>query len=189
MPKAANRIDYDAISDVVIQLRYTAVDGGRKLRDEVVKLAPVKNYSASITYPLAQQWSDRWFAFMSDHSDPAKQVMEIPLVTPIAPPQVEVGAVVAVALYLQVRDGKSAAGDYLSITFPGDTEPTTIPINDANGGGITKRITRYSGDWKLGFKLGVGGAPASITSGDFLDPAKLLNVAMVLYYEGTLNWN
>ena len=187
MPKAANRIDYNAISDVVIQLRYTAASD-EKLRTEVVKLAPVKNYSGVTVYPLAQQWSDRWFAFMSDHTDPASQVLTIPLVAPIAPPQVEVGAVVAVSLHLEVLEGKSAAGSYLSIRFPGDTEATPIPINDANGGSITRRVTRYSGDWKLEFKLGVGGAPSTITDGGFLDPAKLLNVAMAVYYEGTLDW-
>src|SRR5262249_20401957 len=55
MPKAANRIDYTAISDVVIQLRYTAREGGK--RGEVIKLAPVKNYAAGRFYSLAQQWS------------------------------------------------------------------------------------------------------------------------------------
>jgi hypothetical protein len=189
MPKAANRIDYDAISDVIVQLRYTAANGGEKLRGEVVKLAPVKNYSASTFYPLAQQWSDRWFAFMSDHVDPAQQVLQIPLVMPIAPPQVDVDAVVGVAFYLDVRDGASAAGDYLSIAFPGDAQPTPVPINAANSGGITRRVTDYAGEWKLNFALGAGGAPASITSDGFLDPAKLLNVAMVVYYEGTLDWS
>lgn len=188
MPKAANRIDYNAISDVVIQIRYTASDSP-SLRTEVVKLAPVKNYAASSFYSLAQQWSDRWFDFMQDHQDPTKQVLTIPLVAPIAPPQVEVQAVVGVSLHLQVRDGASAEGDYVSILFPGDTTPTAIPIDAANSGTIVKRVPGYAGDWKLQFALGAGGAPQSITDGEWLDPAKLLTVAMVIYYEGTLNWN
>ena len=38
MPKATNRIDFDSISDVIIHLRYTALDGGASLRQNVEKL-------------------------------------------------------------------------------------------------------------------------------------------------------
>jgi receptor-binding and translocation channel-forming TcA subunit of Tc toxin len=189
MPKAANRIDYDAISDVVIELRYTASSGGKDLRDKVVALAPVKNYAAGAFYSLAQQWSDRWFAFMQDHNDPDSQTLAIPLIAPIAPPQVAVNAVVSVSLFLQVRDGASAAGDYVSITFPGDKQSTPISISAANTGNVIKRVSKYSGDWKLTFKLGVGGAPTTITNGPYLDPTKLLTVAMIVYYDGTLDWS
>lgn len=189
MPKAANRIDFDAISDVVIQLRYTAANGGERLRSQVVGLAPVKTYSGTSFYPLAQQFSSRWFDFMQDHSHPAAQVLTIPLTAPIAPPQVDVGAVLSVALHLQVRDDAAAEGDYLAIQFPGDSQPTPIVIGPGNSGTLTKRLTQWSGDWKLSFALGAGGAPSSITDGTWLDPAKLLNVGMVLYYDGTLDWD
>ncbi len=188
MPKAANRFDYNAIADVIIQLRYTASNGGEPLRGEVIKLAPVKSYNGSAFYALAQQWSGRWFDFMQDHTDPAQQVLTIPLIAPIAPPQVDVGAVLGVSLHLQVRDGEQAAGNYISILFPGEAQPTPIAIDAANNGILYKRVTNYAGDWQLAFALGAGGAPATITDGTWLDAAKLLNVAMLVYYEGTLNW-
>ncbi|MEP3047169.1 MAG: neuraminidase-like domain-containing protein [Roseibium sp.] len=198
MPKAANRIDYNALSDVIVQLRYTSSDGGEKLRGQVVKLDPVKDYSASNLYPLAQRWSSQWYAFMQDHSNTAEQVLKLPLTFPIAPPQVDVDAVGSVAFYLDVLGGASAAGNYLSVIPPGTTTELPVEIGTGNSGALSQRISNYIGEWQLVFRLKVddeapsiteGVAPSSITKNGFLDPAKLLNIGMTISYGGTLDWN
>jgi Tc toxin complex TcA C-terminal TcB-binding domain/Neuraminidase-like domain/Salmonella virulence plasmid 28.1kDa A protein len=188
MPKAANRIDFSAISDVLIQLSYTAF-ASETLRKSVITLAPVKNYEGSRFIALAQQFADRWYAFMRDHSDPVHQTMTITLPQPLGPPQVAVTAIVRIAVHLEVKDGLSAAGaTYLGILFPGDATPTPIKIDANNNGAVDKRLTRLTGDWSISFALGTGQAPDTITSGGFLDPAKLLDLGLVIYYAGTLDW-
>ena len=38
LPKANNPIDFDSISDVIITLSYTALDGGNEFREKVIGL-------------------------------------------------------------------------------------------------------------------------------------------------------
>ncbi len=60
MPKAANRIDFNSISDVIIHLRYTALDGGASLRDQVVKLDPIKKDTGARLISLRQEYAAEW---------------------------------------------------------------------------------------------------------------------------------
>jgi hypothetical protein len=61
MPKATNRIDFDSISDVIIHLRYTALDGGASLRQNVEKL--IKKDAGFRLISLRQQFSEEWQRF------------------------------------------------------------------------------------------------------------------------------
>ncbi len=64
--KAANRnLDYSSISDVVIHLRYTALDGGDKFRSEVVKHDRMKMYSGQSLHSLRQECSSDWHRFVA----------------------------------------------------------------------------------------------------------------------------
>ena len=45
LPKQTNRIDFDTISDVIITLSYTALDGGEKFKQDVTSLEALKSSS------------------------------------------------------------------------------------------------------------------------------------------------
>jgi hypothetical protein len=60
MPKATNRIDFTTISDVIIQLRYTALDGGGGFRTAVVQSPKVKYYSGFRFLSLRQECLASW---------------------------------------------------------------------------------------------------------------------------------
>ncbi|WP_198552654.1 neuraminidase-like domain-containing protein [Psychromonas sp. MB-3u-54] len=65
MPKAANSIDFNSISDVIIHLRYTALDGGASLRQQVVALPAIKQDGGFRLISLRQQFSEEWKGFIS----------------------------------------------------------------------------------------------------------------------------
>ena len=47
LPKQTNHFDFNAISDVIIALRYQAFDGGARFRDRVVRLPAMSTSAAA----------------------------------------------------------------------------------------------------------------------------------------------
>ncbi len=63
MPRAANPIDFNSISDVIIQLRYTAQDGGLSFYKDVSPL--VQTFSAVRFLSLRQTFPEAWHNFLN----------------------------------------------------------------------------------------------------------------------------
>ncbi|HEX6372787.1 MAG TPA: neuraminidase-like domain-containing protein [Longimicrobium sp.] len=188
MPKAANRFDFEAISDVVVRVSYTAKDGGEAFRRQVTELEPVREYAAGRYLDLAQQYPDAWYAFLRDHTDPAVQTLPFGIAA-LAPPQVEAVETAAVFVQLQVAGDAPAPSEstpYLTLRTPGSDE-VAVPIGAENSGLVPLETAEYAGEWTLAFALDQ--APATLTGPDgFLDPARLLDVVLVVYYRGALSW-
>src|SRR5690606_34814242 len=62
MPRATNRIDFEAISDVILQVRYTACDGGAAFRRQVTSLPALRPFTGARFLSLRQQYSQQWYA-------------------------------------------------------------------------------------------------------------------------------
>ena len=60
MPKATNRFDFGSISDVIIQVRYTALDGGDGFSSQVTQQPQVKYYSGFRFLSLRQEYPAAW---------------------------------------------------------------------------------------------------------------------------------
>ncbi|WP_375492739.1 neuraminidase-like domain-containing protein [uncultured Nostoc sp.] len=84
LPSAFRQFDYDTITDVVMQLRYTAVDGGDKLKlnaggsvtdyiDGMVELSQQDGLFAA--FDLKHDFSNEWYKAMNPSSDAAAQVL------------------------------------------------------------------------------------------------------------------
>ena len=66
LPKGANRsLDFTSISDVIIKLRYTALDGGDFFRQKVTNEDKVKQFSGCRLFSLRQEFSSDWRQFLS----------------------------------------------------------------------------------------------------------------------------
>ncbi|HEX5724244.1 MAG TPA: hypothetical protein VFX98_02190, partial [Longimicrobiaceae bacterium] len=185
MPKAANRFDYEALTDVVIRVSYTARDGGEAFRQAVTSIPQVQEYAAARYFDLAQQYPDAWYAFLRDHTDPAAQSLSFAIAA-LAPPQVEDVTPSHVFVQLRVAGDADASGAYLSLAQPGSA-PQAVPVGPGNHSATEPLAsTTYAGSWTLAFDLAE--APASLTTDGFLDPAKLLDVQLIVYYGGELDW-
>ncbi len=69
MPKATNRIDFNSISDVIIHLRYTALDGGDAFRTEVTRKPQVNYYSGIRFLSLRQECFTDWQKAVASSSE------------------------------------------------------------------------------------------------------------------------
>ena len=60
LPKASNRIDFSSISDVIIQIKYTATDGGEAFKQAVTELDAIRNYSGNLVVSMKQYFPVEW---------------------------------------------------------------------------------------------------------------------------------
>ncbi len=186
MPQAANRFDYSAIADVVVSLRYTALDGGEGFREDVEKLGPVKKYASGAMLAASQQFSAQWFAFMQNHADPAQQTLSFTIEESIVPPGVGDATMTGVYLQLIADVDASSTKSYLTLSIPGE-QPIDLTIGAANSTFLERRVRSFAGPWLL--KVTLVPPPPGLTKDGFLDPAVLRDIVLVIHYEGTLTWN
>ncbi|WP_135079060.1 neuraminidase-like domain-containing protein [Terasakiella sp. SH-1] len=62
MPKAHNPIDYEALSDVIVTIKYSAKHGGESFRKSVFN--ELGTYSGYRTFMIAQEYPDNWRKFI-----------------------------------------------------------------------------------------------------------------------------
>lgn len=60
MPKPANRFDFNTIADVLIEINYTALDGGYAYRQQVIQELGT-DFSADRPFSFRHQFADQWY--------------------------------------------------------------------------------------------------------------------------------
>lgn len=196
IPLASNQIDFDAISDVVLTVRYTALDGGDKLRAEVQKLLP--DYRGRTFVSLAQQYSAGWYAFLAEPTiDGGVQVLPFRLPRTLLPPHVDPASARATSVYLAVETPVpfEPGSPFVTLTLAAGRlpEPVTFrgryagAIDFAPGSGPLLRDIVASAQ-TLGFNLAA--APAGFTVGDRsrLREDAVRDVQLVIDIEGPVTW-
>lgn len=191
MPKATNRINFEAISDVIIQVLYTASDGGANFRRQVTDLSALKPFNGSQFISLRQQYSQQWFAFMNEHPDPLLQVLAFPLQNPV-PPHVDNAKLTGVYVALDVANGidVSSPTPYISFELTNDiVVDVKIGANNASTVVLPSQpaMEKTVGVRRIIFKL--DDTPAALKKDGYLDPAILQNIGVIFYYKGDVQWS
>jgi hypothetical protein len=141
LPKATNPIDFDSITDVIINLRYMSkVDNG-SFKEAVMKLDAFKTYRGNRLFSLAHEFAAQWFAFRNTNS---VQTLELSLPSNLFPPNVTVDisdpAKVAVSQIYSV----TAAGELdeisqqFEVELPTSTEPPYSMVLTLKKGNFSK---------------------------------------------------
>lgn len=202
MPPAANHIDFDGISDVIIEVSYTAYDGGATLRKAVTAL--LTKYDGKVLVSVADIQAEAWRAFLADHSNDTTQTLNFVIPPGLVPPHVKNAQLTSVAAILQI-DGTVTAP---ATSFANYQITPTLSTDQITVGGKTGLIFNpawlgvllvpdsqqpamadVSGRHTIAFALkGQSPAPSDLLAGGFINPTKLKNVVLVLDYEGDLHW-
>lgn len=190
MPKATNRIDFDAISDVIVQIRYTATDGGAAFRRQVTSLPALKPYTGARFLSLHQQYSQQWYTFMNEHPDPDKQIMSFPMGNPV-PPHVNNAKLTGFYFTLDVPEGvdTTSAVPYIAFELTNDL---TVDVKPGPNNSYMlvlpnqPSMTGVVGIRRIIFDL--DNTPDSLKKGQYLDPAILQNIGVIFYYKGDVIW-
>ena len=192
MPQETNRIDFDSISDVIINIKYTALEGGEDFSRAVKeKLNGVgRKYITCRYFDLKQSFSNAWYTFTHENGAEGKQSLVFALPETMIMPNLGGAALQSVYLKLETEDGilvsdQTGKGAFIKLTVK-DTPIDGVPVPVFNNAGIAdeeqiKDIQDFTGEWTLEFDLNK--VPRAILSQDVLDFDKLKDIALVITYQ------
>ncbi len=191
LPKAANRsLDFSSISDVVIHLRYTALDGGAAFRGKVIAHDEMKKYSGHSLVSLRQKCAGDWQNFAPappkdtpEDGEPQRKKSK-PLAFSLNADRLALNcSAKKFAGHLAIQplwaDGSRHKNPGLSIALTDQKKPKPLTIAwTDNGLGICELPGSVGEDLK-----------AEITADDPSILKGLIDIALIVDFEGTLTWN
>ncbi|NEO79936.1 neuraminidase-like domain-containing protein [Moorena sp. SIO4G3] len=180
LPKQTNPIDFDTISDVIITLSYTALDGGDKFRKDVTNLEPLQRYSEAYYFNLKQAFPGEWHTFMNLNTDRNSQKLTFTISSEIIPPHIEDAKLTGIIFKLDAPNVSSPL-DFATITL-GEN-----PIINQNDNSINDSVAdNWFGDWVMNFDL--TNVPGNLKKDGLLNPEIVKTIELILIYEGKIIW-
>ncbi|KXF77915.1 hypothetical protein ATN84_24885 [Paramesorhizobium deserti] len=189
LPKGTNHIAFDAISDVIIRLKYTASDGGDAFRRKVAKLAELNRFAGLEYIDCRSMYYDAWrlfFASVGQTSD--TQTLSLPIAD-FVPPHVDKAKLLG--FYIRLSANEPVAGSYISVNLGKQTivEVDIGPDNTKNcmfeEAGAPSVSEVASRPVEVVFDL--RNTPATLKTDGKLNADALKNMEIVFYYMGDVN--
>ncbi|MGN6662933.1 MAG: neuraminidase-like domain-containing protein [Solirubrobacterales bacterium] len=192
VPPETNRFNLNAIGDVIVTVRYTALEGSAQFGKAMRGLLGKDPFPGAVYLSLAQAYAIQWNAFMAERSSTEKQVLdfEIP-----AAPMAGFRQATLKGVYVRLEtDGVPIANGsaFLSVSIDARKEED-FSFSEEVGKvePLTLAEDKFLGPWKLVFdleKMRKSQQLAHLLDGEgkWLDPAKLLNAELILDYEGSV---
>lgn len=188
MPKESNRLDYASLTDVVIRLRYTALDGGAAFASEVRRKVNGIPYRAQRAFNLAVNFPTPWYGFCHPPSEATQQNLEFIMGRGWFPANLHLGQVVEIDALLQLAEGVAPGGTLqASLRIGSGNGAPQVPLSfDASKGVAVVTGLTLNGwvdqPWSLiVLKSGIPQGIADPVSG-WIDPAKLLSIGLMVGY-------
>lgn len=191
MPPRSNRLDFSTISDVILTVNYTAIDGGEAFAANVIELYSGSEeqyqniYVNSFDFGLA--FSNEWYNLFHTKPDPSGiQTLNFGIAKDVVLPNLTGVNLNEIILDLKVEEGieiNTSSGIKLSING------VNVPITFINNQGKVKKsdlsgITNWSGiQWNIAFDTSQVG---SICSSGVLDSSKLKNAILFIGYSSDI---
>lgn len=183
MPQRTNGFDLATISDVIIQIDYTALAGGPTFQKDVKGMLPSQIAGARLME--LSQYTSAWYAFMNPAADDAAQTLQFRVPRNLFPFNLD-GAVSLSGAYLQLVVANTVFKGPMPVTLsvPGVLNP--IPLNFAeNTISVSTSLNtdlEAAANWT--FQVQRTDIPSELRLGDRLDPSKLVGIYLVLTFSG-----
>lgn len=195
MPKNTNRFNFDALSDVIINLKYRALDGGGDFQTAVEGLLAANPYSSGLYFNLNQAFSSAWFAFMNDHSSSSSQQLVFP-VSSRSFSYFNPGSVQLNSIYIRLSTAQGVklpllATPFITFNDPDKTIAETIGLNSDGSNSIDFSKSpipesSFVSDWTISVDLTKLKDSGLLDKDGFLDSSKFLNLELILIYQGSI---
>ncbi|MFK8103119.1 MAG: neuraminidase-like domain-containing protein [Saprospiraceae bacterium] len=190
MPFFSNRINFAAISDVIIHLKYTARDGGESFRQSVMNLSALQPYSSIAYLSMSQMYASQWFRFLNDASVNDKQTLDF-VIQNFVPPNITAGKLTG--FYFKLDASVTAAGSYITFNI---AEGVDVAVQLDNQNACSFDFKKESvnppkvekvlaGERTITFDLKDTPADLKNEAGTALDGTLINNIELILYYDGT----
>lgn len=189
MDKAANPIDFESISDIIIQLNYEAVAGDENFKANVKKLPELSVFFGYQLLNLKEQYTSGWFTFMNPETTDNEQLLCFDITENLFRRNLNDLTVSDVSLMLALTGDTAFEGKLIvGLTIINQTEnyvfdKDNLIVNKQ----VSSGITDYCGQWLLVVKK--SDIPEQLkNSNGFLDESKLGNMAVLISYNGKIKW-
>jgi len=191
LPPETNQLNFDSISDVVVRVQYTALDGGADFAGNVrgaYRGATGQNFLNAKAIDLRQAYPSAWFQLFSAAPAAGKQQLAFPLTDDFVLPNLRGVQLHSLLVQFETADpaGVTQSG-FLSFQLNGKpAQLNDIPVTN-NFGELCdlSQLSGYPfGSAQCSLTFDVGKSPDGILKEDktALDPGKLLNVNVVVCY-------
>lgn len=165
LPQATNRFDISTISDVIIHLDYTALNGGEVLSRQVKNLDQIKYYQGTFIINLSAVYPEEWNKFKQENGQSSELKFKLfPEIFPIHVKNPEV----------DLNDGNNIC----IIPATPDADKITIKLDNYNWERNSKKIVNPSltigNDWNI-----------QVNNADI---SKLEEIMIMVPYKATINW-
>jgi hypothetical protein len=193
LPPETNRINFDNISDVIVKLRYTALDGGRDFAGKVKGLyagtgPQYFNLMAKSMF-MNQAYSAAWFKLFTTPPAGGEQAISFRVTDNWLLTTLRNIRIHSVLLQIEAANDatvNAGAGDEFITLKIGSGTPQAIEVKD-NFGELTPTITGDGSDMTWTFSFILAKTPAVLRTDDplnsVLDPKKFLDMAVVVVYQ------
>jgi hypothetical protein len=190
MPIASNRIDFGSISDVIIKINYTALDGGENYYDEITALPVLQEADNPVYFNCNQNFASNWYRFIDTPPESDQQTLTFDPGKSLFVSHVENIVIDLVYIQLDVTENTNlaSANPFLSLKIGSKSQEITLTRNYA-----CIRLepavgeTDYLKNWEISVNL--QNAPASVLKDGKLNPEVLLNIELIVVGSGQVNWS
>ncbi|OPF15853.1 hypothetical protein B1L04_25960 [Microcystis aeruginosa KW] len=181
MPKETNRIDFEQLSDVIIDLKYTALyDGG--LEKTVREKLASKPLTCRVYFNMKQAFSSAWNNFLTPQSQQQKQSLKFQVNSSIILPNCNTVKLRSVSVRLTALSSVNSS-KLLSLTI-GDGTANDIKLTNSIGSVSSLNLGKdqfTEKPWTIDVSLAEAGS-LNLLSGGSLDPTKFQNLELILEY-------
>lgn len=183
MPQRTNGFDLATISDVIIQIDYTALAGGPAFQKAVTDMLPGEIAGARLLE--LSQYSSAWYAFMNPTADDAAQTLQFRVPRNLFPFNLD-GPVALSGAYLQLVVANTVFVGPMPVTLsvPGVINPIPLTFAKDTISAATSLDAELdaTANWML--QVQRADIPNELKLGDRLDPTKLVGIYLVLTFSG-----
>ncbi|AGJ99403.1 hypothetical protein wNo_10310 [Wolbachia endosymbiont of Drosophila simulans wNo] len=162
LPQATNRFDISTISDVIIHLDYTALNGGEVLSRQVKNLDQIKYYQGTFIVNLSAVYPEEWNKFKQASGQFSE--LKFKLLPEIFP--------------IHVKDPEIDLNNICIIPATPDISKITIKLDNYNWERNSQRVVNPSLTIGTDWNIQVNNA----------DISKLEEIIIMIPYKATINW-
>jgi hypothetical protein len=190
LPPETNRFDFAGISDIVVKVLYTAVDGGAEFAGKVKGLlrsdSPPYPYNVSKIFDLRQAFPREWWQFVNAPPQPDPRQLSFALADAAALPHTRNLSLLSATVVLTTQDGSQVSDkDAPFITLKlGDAAEKQVPIS--NNVGSVDLAAAPAVEQTCTLSLWAAKAPAGLLKDGALDPDVLSGITVVVAYQSNV---
>ena len=188
LPLETNHFKFELITDLVMTVTYTALDGGKPFRVKVEELLSGDKLLGAVYIDLGATFPDAWTEFMENHDDPNSQTLKFDISTCELPANLKKMLLDTVFFQLDVTclDALPGSSQFMNLTVVEEPKQP-VPLNGPYGAVTFPDVEDFKGPWEITVDLTKMRSNPQLKElldeKGFLDPDRFEDLQIMLDYK------